>query len=371
MKNALKNDSSQGQKAETRLASRSVTYNNTSLNVLILYDLLASSTAAFLSGCNDSVKPTVNRPDTVFVGDIVSEATLIVQQALADQDPLVRVNAIEVVATTRRIRLMPSVQRLLGDEFIPVRFAAALAMGDLQYSLAKEDVARLLNDENENVRIAAAYAMSRLGSADSFEMLRQAIASSDQTVRANAALVLGKAGDRRALALLYIALRHQDSDDKVRFQAAESIAMLGDKWIFPKLWSMLISAYADVRVIGIRAMGALGTDEAKNALLTMLDDNVLEVRLAAAEQLGRLGDTIGEPEVFDVFRKNLTADLRPDSLERVNVFTALAIGRVGTARLTKFLPRLLRDQSKSVRIAAAKAVFQSVMRSQAVEKPSD
>mgnify|MGYP001110137148 CR=1 FL=1 len=53
------------------------------------------------------------------------------------------------------------------------------------------------------------------------------------------------------------------------------------------LWTRLISAYADDRVMGIRAMGALGTPEAKNALTTMLDDPVPEVRLAAAEQVGR------------------------------------------------------------------------------------
>jgi HEAT repeat protein len=125
---------------------------------------------------------------------------------------------------------------------------------------------------------------------------------------------------------------------------------------------MLISAYADDRVVGIRAMGALGTEQAKNALITMLDDGVLEVRLAAAEQLGKLQDPIGEPEVLQVFTKNLTAGLDKESLERVNVLTALAIGQIGTKPLTKYLPQLLKDESGFVRIAAAKAVFQYAMR---------
>ena len=125
---------------------------------------------------------------------------------------------------------------------------------------------------------------------------------------------------------------------------------------------MLISAYADDRVIGIRAMGTLGTAEAKDALITMLDDDILEVRLAAAGQLGALKDTSGESKVLDVFTKNLTAGLNKEDLERVNVLTALAIGRIGTPPLTKFLPRFLKDKSKFVRIAAAKAVFQCVMK---------
>ena len=55
-------------------------------------------------------------------------------------------------------------------------------------------------------------------------------------------------------------------------------------------------------------------------------------------------------------------------LERVNVFTALAIGRIGTRRLTRFLPRFLTDPSPVVRLAAAKAVFQLASRPQPGEK---
>jgi len=199
--------------------------------------------------------------------------------------------------------------------------------------------------------------MSKLGSGSDFGLVREAIISRDQTVRANAALLLGKSGDKNTLKFLYWALQHKDSDFKVRFQAAEAIAMLGDERIYPKLWTMLISKYADDRVVGIKAMGALGTEQARDALITALGDRVLEVRLAAAEQLGTLGDTTGEPEVLDVFTKNLTAGRDKKSLEFVNVLTALAIGRIGTPRLTRFLPQLLQNESKFVRIAAAKAVF--------------
>ena len=313
-------------------------------------------------GCNKSLQTTYTHTPvgTISANNLKPEATRIIQEALADDNPLIRVNAIEVVATTKQTRLMPKVQRLLKDKFVPVRFAAALAVGDLQYSLAKSEVAPLLQDENENVKIAAIYAMSKLGSPNSFQFLRKAIASNDQTVRANAALLLGKSGDKSALKFLYWALQREDSDDRVRLQTAEAIAMLGDERIFPKLWAMLISTYADDRIMGIRAMGALATVQARDALVTMLDDDIVEVRLAAAEQLGMLNSSAGELEVLDVFTKNLTADLNKMGLERVNVLTALAIGRIGTPQLTNFLPQLLKNQSKFVRIAAAKAVFQCI-----------
>ena len=125
---------------------------------------------------------------------------------------------------------------------------------------------------------------------------------------------------------------------------------------------MLISAYADDRAFGVGAMGALGTEQAKNALITTLDDAVLEVRLAAAGQLGKLGHPIGEPQVLEVFTKNLTVGMGGGDLERVKVLTALAIGEIGTESLLAFLPQLLQDESKFVRLATAKGVFQYVMR---------
>ncbi len=334
---------------------------NGRLSIFVFYALTFIFSLLFVVGCNESLQPSYKRSNIGSIDELVPEATRIIQEGMADENPLVRVNAIEVVAATKQVKLMPKVKRLLKDDFVPVRFAAALAVGDLEYSLAESSVNRLFEDEDKNVKIAAAYALAKLGSTESLGQILEAIGNSDQSVRANAALLLGKSGDERALKFLYWALQNEDSDDKVRFNAVEAIAMLSDERIYPKLWAMLISAYADEKAMGVRSMGALGTAEARNALITMLDDDILEVRLAAAEQLGMHGDTTGEPEVLDVFTKNFTSGLNKEDLERVNRLTALAIGEVGTERLMKFLPRLLKDESKFVRIAASKAVFQCAM----------
>jgi len=339
------------------------------LSVFAFHFLLFTFCLLSVSGCAESPElQTAPRPDTASVNDLLPEAMQIIQQALVGQDPYIKVNAIEVVAVTKQLGLMPRVERLLRDDVVPVRFAAALAVGDVEYHLAERSVKQLLNDQDANVRIAAAYAMFKFGHPESFNLLSKAITSKDQVIRANAALLLGKSGNENALKPLYWTLRDKDSDDRVRFQAAESIAMLGDEEILPKLWAVVLSSYADDRVIGIRAMGALGTRKARDVLVTKLDDDILEVRLAAAEQLGMLSYTTGEPEVLDVFRKNLTAGLEPQARERVNVFTALAISQIGTPQLTKYLPQMLQDQSKLVRLAAAKAVLQCIMKDQSAYK---
>lgn len=294
--------------------------------------------------------------------DLQTRARQVILEGLADPNPQVRANAVEVVATTRDIRLMPKVQNLLADEIVPVRFAAALAVGDLEYALARDGVAGLLNDPNPNVKIAASYAMFRLGSPQYYEVLCRSLDSQDQTVRANAALLLGKSGKQDAVAPLYETLQRDDSSDKVIAQAVEAIAMLRDPRIYSPLWTRLISAYVEDRVMGIRGMIALGTPDAKNAVMTMLDDPVPEVRLVAAEQLGKLGDPAGEREVLAVVGKNFPSD-SPQGQSQVKMLAALAMGEIGTPALIKHLPSLLKDKSKGVRLAAAKAVLRSAPKS--------
>ena len=327
---------------------------------LTVQALLLFGVMLLACGCEEILKQPPGKPPVAEAAAVeeLSEAARITLESLSDDDPSIRVMAIEVVATIGQVKMMPRVERLLHDKFVQVRFAAALAVGDLQYSLARKSVQQLLKDRDPNVKIAASYTMIKLGYPQYAKVFKKAITSKNQTVRANSALLLGKIGDRSALDLLHWSMKQDDSDDKVLFQAAESIAMLGDEEIIPKLWAMLISVYADDRVMGIKAMGYFRTVKAKNAIITMLDDPILEVRLAAAEQLGALGDTIGEREVLDVFEKNLTAGMEKEDIEIANMRVALAIGQIGTKSLVKYLPQLLKDESKSVRIAAAKAAFQ-------------
>ena len=292
------------------------------------------------------------------------QATQIIQQALANSNPQVRANAIEIVAgipISRARKFMPEVQQLLKDEFVPVRFAAAVAIGDTGYSQARNDITQLLKDDNENAKIAAAYAAYKLGSTGGLAIIHASIKSQDQSARANAAFLIGKSGEspRQALPPLYETMRDETSDEKVILSSIEAIARLGDEKIYKRrLLAMLISAYADDRVCGIRAMGALGTSQARDSLSTMLKDDLTEVRLVAAEQLGNLGDIAGEKVVIDALTKNTANAQDQEAKARIQTLAALAIGQIRTPTLKKFLPELLKSEFQFARLAAAKAVLQ-------------
>ena len=282
------------------------------------------------------------------------QALAILKKGLNNDNAYIRTHAVEVVAESNSKEMMPEILVRLSDSSAAVRFAAASAVGDMLCFGCERQVHGLLNDTNQSVRLAAAYAMVKLKQTQYHENIRQAATHPEQTVRANAVLLLGKLGNRDDLDLLYKALHDENSDDKVRLQAVESIARMKDERMYrSKLWALLISKYADDRVMGIRGMGALATKEAKNAILTMLQDEVLEVRLAAAEQLGRLGDNRGEEEVYRYFQS--VPDV--NQVNMANNMAVMAIGRIKSSYLNRYLPNTLASQSEFIQLLAAQSVL--------------
>jgi HEAT repeat protein len=323
-----------------------------SLTFLIAFSLIFP-----MAGCLDEAQGTSTSPSSVSHGpDMIKmhdTALNIVKDGLKDGNGLIRTHAIEVVSTCKRLELMPHVTEMLRSNSVPVRFAAATAIGDIRYTPSEFAVKKLLNDEDHNVRIASAYALAKLGKIEMGDVIRKGLESKNQTVRANAAMLLGKLGSYRDIELLKAVIRKEDSTDKVKLQSVESIAMLGDKSVFrDKLWPLLISKYADDRVMGIFGMGALGTRDAKNAILSMLHDDVPEVRLAAAGELGKLGDRSGKFEV-----ENYLQDKSGAVTEQGKQFAAIAIGQIKDKSLAKYLPGLMRSNSKPLRLAAAKSAL--------------
>lgn len=334
-----------------------------SSRIKILSIAAAVGLVAFCFGCEETGRTVSDssyntKPERINVARLHDKAIEIVKESLNDNNNLARTQAIEVVSTTRRTELMPYVTNLLRSNSVPVRFSAAMAVGDTQYYGGEFAVKRLLKDSDENVRIAAAYALTKLGRTGLSDNIRNALESNNQTIRANAALLIGKLGNKNDIELLYSAIKRTDSADKVKLQSVESLAMLGDEGIYrSKLWPLLISKYADDRVFGIQAMGHLRSKKAKDAIATMLRDDIPEIRVVAAGELGKLGDKSGASEVESYMTHLLYRSDAATIADQSRIFVAMAIGQIKDPALTRHLPDLLEDRSANVRLTAAAAVL--------------
>lgn len=323
----------------------------------IAYVLIAA--ACIVSGCRPIEPQNTATPMTVPVKPVdlqplKSQALAIIRTGISDNSAYIRHHAIEVAALTNQKDLIADIIQKLDDPSVAIRFMAAVAIGEMRCPTCGDHLKKTLADKDQNVQIAGAYALIKTGDSSHYQRIRDAAVSTDGTVRANALLLLGKLGNKDDLDLIYRATKDNDAPDKVRIQAVDSIARLKDVRIYKeKLWPLLISKYADDRVMGIRGMGSLGTKEAKDAILTMLKDDIAEVRLCAADELGKLGDSIGQEELVKYFQTN------PD-LNQATVATGtaiMAIGNTKSSNLTGYLANSLNSNSPYIRLAGAQSIL--------------
>jgi HEAT repeat protein len=301
-------------------------------------------------------KPAETAPVQATITPQLKEAAgEIIRKGLQDQNGYIRNACIEVVVTTHQEEMMTLVTGLLRDPLVPVRFSAALAVGDLPYRPGRAAVETLLADPNPNVQLAAAYSLVKLGNPQHQETVLRGAKSPDPTVRSNAAMLIGKLGNPANRPVLHQLLQDLESSDKARLVAVESLAMLKDPTAYKnRLWPLLISKHPDDRIIGIRGMAEMGTPEARDAILTMLGDEMIEVRLCAAEQLARIGDKSGHDEVLNYLSRTPAPGTEVDIAD---TFATLAIGRIGSATLAAYLPKRLQGPYPLQQIYAAQAVL--------------
>jgi HEAT repeat protein len=99
--------------------------------------------------------------------------------------------------------------------------------------------------------------------------------------------------------------------------------------------------------MAVRMLGELGDRAYSGALLPLLSKNPVELRVAAAEALARLGDQRGLAQVLDACR--LEVPIRAQA--------ALALGCFNGPRAGRVRVGMLDDEAEVVRLAAAAAII--------------
>jgi HEAT repeat protein len=187
--------------------------------------------------------------------------------------------------TTRGARLAASVLGRLGDaaavgplggtrdhEDWKVRGAAAGALGRIGVSEAVPPLVDLLTDGNEIVRKSAAFGLGRTASA-----VREACECDDATTGSE----WERAVDELSEAL-------DDPHYAVRYNAADALAKIGEPST-RALREILKRDAGPARLMALRSLGRLGSDDAVSAVSDLLDSDDWATRAHAVHALGMLG----------------------------------------------------------------------------------
>jgi len=289
----------------------------------------------------------------------------VLYEAVVDEDARLRCHGLESLAELGGEEAATVIREGMEDEAAAVRFAAAVAAGDIQDQQSWAGLERLLEDENEAVRLAAGYGLEKLGDERFESWYDTAINGDDEQLMGLSCILLGKLGDSELRSgskeKLWRVLEKPDQLVAVKLQAAEALARLGDERVLRRLLSYAASGYADDRLLAISGLEQLGGEDAYSMLVVLTDDALMEVRLAAIRALGARA----EAEDLEVARQGLGyTDENGDAVvtARVRGLAALALGRIGKEEDGRWLHKAMRGGSRYVKIAAARGMIDYLQR---------
>jgi HEAT repeat protein len=235
--------------------------------------------------------------------------------ALNDADPHVRVAAVEALGAIRDPRSAEPLTPLLKDPDPLVRAAVADALGTLTDNGSFDRLTASLKDSNWSVRKASVESLGRLKDARAVGPLVELLKDPDHDVREAAIEALGHIQHTSAVEHLVVALT--DPQSSVRNLAAGVLRKIDDQWerseaarqAIPALKAAATSKEYWVRQAAADTLSKLNelpraepnlnsfTDPvyykraaALQALAQALRDWDRDLRLAAAEALGRIAD---------------------------------------------------------------------------------
>ena len=291
---------------------------------------------------------------------IEAQARWQILEILNTETLLLKMDAIEAIALSRDENLLSNLVPIINSPKADdaIKFASLMAIGDARYAGGLDTAKKLISDEKPSIAMAASYALIRLGDTNiaNYKTILKHLDSTNQADKDNAVMILGKAGDRRYINVLRWMIPQPSSTDRTKLMAIEALAELRDPDIYQKAWSLMISKRADDRLMGIISMQKLRTDDAKNAIMSMLEDGVLEVRLVAAGQLAKLGDNSGKMLIVEFFENTLQTLKSPDR-ERALIHAIDATINLKDVETAKYIPSFLEDNSLKVRLKAAQAIL--------------
>jgi HEAT repeat protein len=225
-----------------------------------------------------------------------------------------------------------------------IRVAAVDAFARLDVQQNADVLRSLLRDPTWDVRSAVAAALCKVKDAATADALIAALQDQNGDVRGAAATSLGRIGDVRAIGPLVLALK--DGDSNVRKMAAVALAALDTHWAdtedarnaAPQLRSALTSGDWFVRRAAALALEQMG-EKAKSA-----EQAATEIATPARRRQQAL------ISLFEELLRDSDADLR--------LAAAQSLGQIGEGRARSSLMTAMTDADDAVRRAANEALAQ-------------
>lgn len=268
-------------------------------------------------------------------GDPSAEVALL-RELLEDKKFVeVRARILEELAKVGRARsgaALPVVARLLDDPDRKVVLAAIRCLGEIGDAGSADAIARFLTPQQDaEARGAAARALARVATPNVVDFLVASLNETDPAVLLALLEGVKTVHARPALPRIQQILRDHRAEPELVKAAIEALGDIGDPEAVPIVVGFLAGSQPEkdqkARWAAANSLGKLRSPAAVDALIALLDDPFNDLRQAAVEALGRIGDprateslakTVGndkDPVVRELAAQSLGALKNPAAIE--------------------------------------------------------
>lgn len=247
----------------------------------------------------------------------------------------------------------------LGDTRGLVRLRFAETLGEIGEPATPLLVEALANHPNVVVRRAAAKTLTIISDPRAVpDLLHAFLNDEDTVVRSSSAGALARTGEASVPALLEILASNEHPED-IKGHAAWALAFIGSE-AADYLYKALNAASLDVRCAVIGAIGHVAQEQSDekscNLLVSSLTDPEPLIRTEAAAALGQVNYPPSVPHLILAIQ-DADLDVRKAAIN--------SLGKIGDRTALEPLQALLNDQQEVVRVLAKLAIAQIERQSEA------
>lgn len=266
---------------------------------------------------------------------------------LSEAQGTLKLKVLRALGLLREPKAVKPLLGVLADPAAEFRLSAVKSLGRIGSPDAVDGLVAATKDADDEVREAAALALAECGNADSSKALLTLLKDKNRLVRLAAVDGLGRLGSEASLPALEGQL--SDSDPAFQRHVFKAIGSLKSAKALPFLQKGLASKDPYVRGFSAEALAARPREAGmEKALLTLLGDDVLAVRIRALEALAAWKSRAAVPAMV----KALQA-----SEPTLRWKAAKALGRIGDPKAREALDYVAQnDAEPEIKASAAQAL---------------
>lgn len=214
------------------------------------------------------------------------------QEALKDQSPEVRCEALKVIAHIKDPSLVPAVINALSDSSNNVRTDAINTLAGIKDSRAVEPLIELLSDKDHSIRIGAINALSGFMDKRTVPHLLKIMSDKNEAADIRLLIMSALRQINPSQWTKNIVLLVEDPSPEIRREAIRGISTLQDPGTVTLLLTCLMDKDKEVRREVVLALGNYKDNRVVDQLITILKSSTEEkgIRIAAINSLTRIRD---------------------------------------------------------------------------------